>query len=106
MYTHSLQDIKDKCLNDIWSLWCMVDNDKLYGVAITMVETFPQCKVFRILYAGGNEMDKWFDFCLNELDNIARINGCKYVALQGRKGWEKKTKYNLEGYRLFKEVEA
>ena len=61
---------------------------------VTTIENSGSHKWLRIMWAGGEELHKWFHY-LDSVERWAKSLGCTRSVVIGRPGWEKK----LEGYK-------
>lgn len=68
-------------------------------------------KKYLFVYFGGQDITNPNPVNFEEMDEffleVAKTFGCKYIQVQGRRGWERKVKhlgYSLETINIFKEV--
>lgn len=69
-------------------LWLIDDK----AVGITSIIVFPQWKKLVVEYVAGEDLSAWHDEFYEEMTCYAEAFGCKYVEIQGRKGWIKLAK--------------
>lgn len=58
------------------------------GVLVTEFVTHPQGQALSIALVGGREMHRWLDRLL-EIERWAKSEGCRWVEVSGRFGWER-----------------
>jgi len=64
---------------------CWLINDKAVG--ITSLVKYPQWTKLVVEYLAGEGMNEWEDEWFTEMTRYAEAHGCKYIEVQGRKGW-------------------
>lgn len=84
-----------KCLNTEAQLWCIFDDGRPIGAAVTEIIDKDLRRDCNIWLCAGSYSDQARDSLLREIEDWARKVGCERVQLVGRRGWEKK----LPGYR-------
>lgn len=93
----SSTSIQNYILENEMQLWLVKQAEKLLAVAITQIENFDTARVLHIVALEGTDMEKW----LFELERVLRVfgaaHGCRYLSMQGRRGWVKTLK-NLNWY--------
>ena len=88
---YSIDDIKKSCSEARMQLWVKT-SDKVEGAFVTKINEYPQKNILAVLLLGGNTFSKWKEETDALLTAFALSNGCEYVELFGRKGWEKHLK--------------
>ncbi len=89
--------IKNYLLENEMQLWFVGQAEKVLAVVITQIENFDTAHVLHIVALEGTGMETW----LFELERVLRVfgaaHGCRYLSMQGRRGWVKTLK-NLNWY--------
>lgn len=70
-------------------LWLIKDNEKIKAICITEILITPQCRVLGIVALAGVGHKQWKDLLEQILTIYAQEKGCRYIEIQGRKGWNK-----------------
>jgi len=88
---YSLNDLVKEICEGGQQLWICYDSDPIeyHSICTTSIVEYPGCKLLRIVYASGHDMDSWRDPLLDVLERFALDNGCSGLEMIGRKGWEK-----------------
>lgn len=73
-------------------LWVIAQNYVATAAAITEVTNYPTMRVVRIVFLGGDGLDKWSSKVDETVSQWARIVNAKRVEVIGRKGWERHLK--------------
>ena len=84
----SIEDFFESIMNEEMHLWISIEDKELIACMISQIATYPQKKVLRIIFVGGEGMEKWIGF-MSHVENFALINGCTSLEVWGRKGWLK-----------------
>ena len=85
--------------NALWLAFEETEGNKVYGVVITNVMTYPRIKTLNVFYAAGNKLRLWQDPMMTVLKAYATDNQCSKIELTGRRGW-------LRALRAWNVVEA
>ena len=85
---YSVEDVLTALLDGTMQIWIMMEDEKVYGVALAEIIAFPRLKECRILCATGEEVEKWAHFIENA-EMWARRRGCTKMMLITRPGWKK-----------------
>ena len=89
--TYNWEDVVENIKNGRWYLLAYPK-----GALLVEIIKYPRKKTFYILGAGG-ELDQILN-AQEDLERIARKQGCKDIEIRGRKGWEKVAK-KFKGYK-------
>jgi len=85
-YPFSLDEVLEKITSTDMQLWMTHDARMAW---VTRILVFPRYKVFEVVAGGGEGMEDWLEDSDRLFTAFASHHGCKYVEVQGRKGWEK-----------------
>lgn len=100
-YSHTFDDIVGMVLTEQVAFFPM---EKSF--LITEFHVMPQYKTYHVFLAGG-DLDE-IKATQPWLEETAKANGCKYLSLTGRRGWERSLKdqgWRLQYITLYKEVD-
>ena len=82
----SPDDFLDSLVGGEMQLWVVVEEKEVIACMISRFANYPQKKVFRIVFVGGEGMEKWLEF-LPLVEDFALMNGCTFIEVWGRKAW-------------------
>jgi len=82
----SPDDFLDSLVGGEMQLWVIVEDKEIIACIISRFANYPQKKVFRIVFVGGEGMKKWLEF-LPLIEDFALMNGCTFIEVWGRKAW-------------------
>ena len=82
----SIDDFFESLMEERMHLWIALEGKELLACMITQFATHPQKRVLRIIFLGGEGMDKWIDH-MHMVEDFALINGCTSLEVWGRKAW-------------------
>ena len=82
----SPDDFLDSLVGGEMQLWVVVEGKEVIACMISRFANYPQKKVFRIVFVGGEGMEKWLEF-LPLVEDFALMNGCTFIEVWGRKAW-------------------
>ena len=82
----SPDDFLDSLVGGEMQLWVVVEEKEVIACMISRFANYPQKKVFRIVFVGGEGMEKWLEF-LPLIEDFALMNGCTFIEVWGRKAW-------------------
>lgn len=86
----SAEYIRTALLDKKMQLWLVRDGDYVLAVAVTQVEVCDADKALHVVALGGELMHQWLGSLERVLRIFAAAHGCRYLSLQGRRGWVKK----------------
>ena len=84
----SIDDFFESLMEERMHLWIALEGKELLACMITQFATHPQKRALRIIFLGGEGMDKWIDH-MHMVEDFALINGCTSLEVWGRKAWVK-----------------
>lgn len=84
------KDLLDSVLADIHQMWVDFEGSDIKAVGFTQLVNFSQGKMCEVVAAAaeGGQLDNMLEH-LEEMSLWARGQGCTYMQIWGRKGWEK-----------------
>ena len=82
----SIDDFFESLMEERMHLWIALEGKELLACMITQFATHPQKRALRIIFLGGEGMDKWIDH-MHMVEDFALINGCTSLEVWGRKAW-------------------
>lgn len=71
-------------------------------ILMTTINTYPEMKVFNVVWAAGNMPDGVLDVVDETFVQFARMQECEYIEIRGRRGWHPFMK--AHGYKREAEV--
>lgn len=60
-----------------------------FAVGITRLANYPKQRVCTLRIVTGNNMEEWFEPCLETIERWAKANGCHAMEFQARPGWKR-----------------
>lgn len=85
---YTIDSIKEMLFKKQVQLWTSY-NGQIEAFVLTHIAIYPNHKICEIFMCGGSNLDNWLGFMSN-IEAWAISIGCKYIGLQGRKGWKRK----------------
>ena len=82
----SIDDFFESLMEERMHLWIALEGKELLACMITQFATHPQKRALRIIFLGGEGMDKWIDH-MHMVEDFALMNGCTFLEVWGRKAW-------------------
>lgn len=71
-------------------LWLVYEpGANVKAAVITRNVNFPLTRVCLIFGLGGNDMEEWIHFLPEVVEPWAKSQGCNFIELRGRDGWER-----------------
>lgn len=83
-YPLTLLDVIDAVQKSEMQLWMTHDAKMAW---MTQIIVYPRYKVFLIISGGGEGIEDWLQEADSLFTAFASHHGCKYVEIQGRRGW-------------------
>lgn len=85
------EDLLDGVRNGVMQLWIITDDEKeiLYGAGLTEIRPYPRAKILNLFLLGAKNMDKWKQQLSAAVEMFAKAEGCDFLQIIGRKGWER-----------------
>jgi len=99
---YSLEDIREGIEGKEMQLFIVVKEDILATV-VTSIYEYPNSKVMTVVLTGGEKMDKWIHL-IEQLERWAKDEGCDYMEILGRPGWERVLKWEKKAVLLKKNI--
>lgn len=89
--------------SQLWVAYDDTDGNKMYGIVVTTVKTYPHKRMVDMTFCAGDRLDDWCSAIMGLIDEWAIQNGFNGMEFVGRKGWARVlAKHGLkETYRLF-----
>lgn len=104
----TLQHVYIDLINARKQLWVISDeNYKTHAVAVTEIVQYPAKRIARIIFLGGEGLERWSKLLSDTVIEHAREYGATCVEVIGRKGWDRFLKgmgYKTKYYHLVREV--
>ena len=73
----------------MFHLWTVTkENEQLIWV-ITSFRAYPACRVLAVSWAMGERLEEYLPVLLDGLEEVAAKNFCRFVLVEGRRGWER-----------------
>lgn len=88
----NLLDIKENLINKKMQLWVVYDKFGMCTACITQIIIYPRLKKLTIVLLGGKRINNGWLGHIETIQEFAKSNGCQFVDLYGRPGWEKALK--------------
>ena len=82
----SIDDFFESLMEERMHLWIALEGKELLACMITQFATHPQKRSLRIIFLGGEGMDKWIDH-MPMVEDFALMHGCTSLEVWGRKAW-------------------
>ena len=84
----SIDDFFESLMEEKMHLWIALEGKELLACMITQFATHPQKRSLRIIFLGGENMDRWIEN-FPMVEDFALMNGCTSLEVWGRKAWVK-----------------
>ena len=81
--------IRGAILDRTMQAWGILRGDQITGVGITTVEEWDKGRCLTVVALSGVDMVEWLPEFERTVRVFAAANGCKFVGLEGRRGWVK-----------------
>lgn len=85
-YPNPMEDVEAQLQDSRMQLWMTHDGKMSW---ITQILVYPRYKTFSVVVASGEGLDEWLAESDHLFTAFASHHGCKYVEVQGRRGWTK-----------------
>ena len=90
----SIKDLKNGLLDGSFQLFIMFGSDdgekyKVFGVFVTRVMVLPNYKQCEVILLKGEKRELWQDEAADTIEDLARSEDCKKIAVHARPGWKK-----------------
>ncbi len=80
-----IKAIKDRDMQ----LWIVKEDEKISAVCVTEILITPLCRILGIVALAGGNHKQWKDLLEQTLTDYAKEKACKYIEIQGRRGWNR-----------------
>jgi hypothetical protein len=108
----SILDLKKFLKEGHMQLFMMFGSDdgeqyKVFGVCVTRITKLPNFNQCEVILLKGEKRELWQNLLANTIENLAKINSCKRIAVHARPGWQPflKTKgWAVKRYLYTKEI--
>jgi hypothetical protein len=89
----SIKDLKNGLLDGSFQLFIMFGSDdgekyKVFGVFVTRIMVLPNYKQCEVILLKGEKRQLWQDEAAETIEDLARSEGCKKIAVHARPGWK------------------
>ena len=90
----SIKDLKNGLLDGSFQLFIMFGSDdgekyKVFGVFVTRIMELPNYKQCEVILLKGDKRELWQDEAADTIEDFARSEDCKKIAVHARPGWKK-----------------
>ena len=87
-------DLRDGIKDGAFQLFMMFGSDdgekyKVFGVFVTRVMVLPNYKQCEVILLKGDKRELWQDEAAETIEDFARSEDCKKIAVHARPGWKK-----------------
>lgn len=89
--------IRQMVMQGLWQCWGVGDGMAITVVTFTQIVNFPANKVFQVILAFGEGIDKALPTLVASYEKFASGMGCTMAEVTGRPGWE--AKLRAHGFR-------
>ena len=108
----SLKDLKEGITKGLFQLYMMFGSDdgktyKVFGVFVTRITALPNYKQCEVILLKGSKRELWQDEVAEVIEQFAKLNECKKIAVHARPGWEpflKTKEWQVKRYLYTKEL--
>jgi len=89
-----IEDLKEGIKDGSFQLFTMFGSDdgvkyKVFGVFVTRIMTLPNFKQCEVILLKGEKRELWQDEAADTIEDLARSEECKRIAVHARPGWQK-----------------
>lgn len=102
-------DVFHMLMSNQADLWCAMQNGRLDGVMICMMERHRRASYYHVAFIGGDGLSKYLAQGLEKLEHYAALQGAAELVLEGRKGFARLLKpfgYHTNTVRMRKSVKV
>ncbi len=90
----NIEDLKEGIKEGAFQLFMMFGSDdgekyKVFGVFVTRVMVLPNYKQCEVILLKGDKRELWQDEAADTIEDFARSEDCKKIAVHARPGWRK-----------------
>ncbi len=89
-----IEDLREGIKEGAFQLFMMFGSDdgekyKVFGVFVTRVMVLPNYKQCEVILLKGDKRELWQDEAADTIEDFARSEDCKKIAVHARPGWQK-----------------
>ena len=89
----SIEDLKKDIKSGAFQLFVMFGSDdglksKVFGVFVTRIVELPNFKQCEVILLKGEKRELWQSEAAETIEDLARSEGCKKIAVHARPGWK------------------
>lgn len=92
-WAYKPEDIQSRIAHEQMHLGVFEVDGRVTTACVTEVIQFPRCRALNVFLIGGNGFGMWTQW-FEDIRNVAKILGCRYVIGTGRDGWERVVEKN------------
>lgn len=99
--------IRAALLDQVMQLWIVWEFGNMQAIVVTQIEEYEQGDTLKVVALEGENLSEWMVPLERVLRVFAAAKGCKYLALEGRRGWVKALKilnWKEVSVRMYKEL--
>jgi hypothetical protein len=90
----NIEDLKNGIEDGAFQLFMMFGSDdgekyKVFGVFVTRISVLPNYKQCEVILLKGEKRELWQDEAADTIEDLARSEDCKKIAVHARPGWKK-----------------
>jgi len=90
----SIEDLRKGIKDGVYQLFMMFGSDdgekyKVFGVFVTRIMVLPNYKQCEVILLKGEKRELWQSEAADTIEDLARSEGCKKIAVHARPGWQK-----------------
>jgi len=90
----SINDLRKGIEEGLYQLFMIFGSDdgekyKVFGVFVTRIMALPNYKQIEVILLKGEKRQLWQDEAADTIEDLARSEGCKKIAVHARPGWQK-----------------
>jgi len=90
----NIEDLKEGIKQGAYQLFMIFGSDdgekyKVFGVFVTRIMILPNYKQCEVILLKGEKRELWQSEAADTIEDLARSEGCKKIAVHARPGWKK-----------------
>jgi len=90
----NIEDLKEGIEQGAYQLFMMFGSDdgekyKVFGVFVTRIMELPNYRQCEVILLKGEKRELWQDEAADTIEDFARSEDCKKIAVHARPGWKK-----------------
>lgn len=102
-----VESIRGGIMDQVLQLWVVWHGETLEAVGVSRIEPGDKADTLVVVAVEGRHMERWLGLFERTLRVFAVAKGCKFIALEGRRGWVKTLKelqWKEASVKMFKEL--